>query len=65
MNLDRQLYRKALAVAIGVGVAMSTGDVDRGIAEAAARCEEDVEDLLFKINHERHVRRVLTKHGLE
>jgi hypothetical protein len=51
-------------VAIGIILALTSGNVDRGIAEAIADDPENVDELLFKINSARREKMILARHGI-
>lgn len=61
MNLERVQLRKAFAVCQGVGLAHSEEPVAREYLDAIARCDAEVDELLFQVNAERQRHKAMAR----
>lgn len=63
LNLPRAGWRQAVAVARGVGTAMSDRSVPLAYFDAVASCPEEAAEMEYESNAERAVARAMARRG--
>jgi hypothetical protein len=64
LNIDRVRTQHAFAVAQGMGVAMSNGNLDESWFDAVAKHPEEARQMTRDANADRRMARALAKKGL-